>query len=323
MISKLQKFKFSKSKIFSLSTLGALTIAISLWVYTSLNDEYSTRVDIPLLIQLPENRSPEKTLPSNITIVAKGSGWHLFNLIFFNQNKVCQVDLTNELINQQEYFILENTLEKSLRNIVNVTAEDVYPDNISITTGPSVEKRVPIKSRLNIIPDENFVLATETDFTPDTVTVIGNTKVLRDLNYWPTERIDFEDINKPVISVVNLKDSLSTIVELSTRSTVAAIEIQQLAEITIRDIGIDIRNNNLKGNEVLSAEKIDLTIRGGVEELADLKLSEIKAYIDLENTQAGNNVQPVVEIPEKFNLIEIQPRYIYRYTYKSRLKDLN
>jgi len=316
---KIKKPRFQDSKFFSLSTLGALLFAMSLWVYTSLNDIYSTRIDIPLEIELPDSRSPETPLPSTVTIFAKGTGWHLFNLIYFNQKKVCSIDLTSEPISSQNYEIPRSTILKSLRNIVNIVTEDVFPDNIAIITGPSTEKRIPIRNRLLIVPDENFITATRTVFSPDSIIITGNDKVLRDIAFWPTERRVFDGINKPISATVSLKDSLSTIINLSSSITRAQIEIQQLAEITIRDIPINYSGNNLLKNEKLSANKVDITLRGGVRELVNLSFEDISAYINLEGTEDRHIIRPNIILPEQFELLNISPRYIYRYQYENNL----
>jgi YbbR domain-containing protein len=314
--------KIEKSELFSFSTLGALLFAVSLWIYTSLNDEYSTRVDVPLRIELPENRSPESNLPSSVTILAKGTGWNLFNLMYLNQNKICDIDLRNELINEEEYLVQRQTIEKSLRNMVTIESEGVFPEIIPITTGPTIEKRVPVRSNLEIIPDENFITATQIRFSPDTVIVKGSPKVLRNLNYWPTESQLFEGINKPVIAEVPLKDTLSTIVEVSEKTTEAKIEIQQEAEFTLTDLKLKIIGPALNTSESLSASKVDITIRGGVEELTRIQIDEIKAYINLEELSKDNILIPKVSLPEDYRLVNVSPRYIYKYTTKKNIGQL-
>lgn len=320
---RFSKLKIEKSQIFSMSTLGALLFATSLWVYTSLNDNYATRVEVPLVVQLPENRSPESSLPSTVSILAEDSGWNLFNLMYFNQRKVCLIDLQNEATNNPVIEIEENTILKSLRNLVTVKAEDVYPEKITIRTGPVITKKVPIKSRLDVSPDDNFITAKSIRFIPDSITIRGNRKVLQDLKHWPTELKRYDGLNKSFSDEVLLKDSLSTIVETSDQKVTAIVEIQQEAEVVLSDVQLQILGENLAIGEYLSADKVDITIRGGVEELIALDLEELKAYVNLEEISRDHVLKPKISLPDNFQLVSVSPRYIYKYKSKKNLGQLN
>jgi len=85
----------------------------------------------PLRIILPANRAIEEPPPEIITFKVQGTGWDLFNLIFFNSAAICSVDLSKAAINVDEYEITRNQIIKSIAYFNNVEAIESIPEAIS------------------------------------------------------------------------------------------------------------------------------------------------------------------------------------------------
>ncbi|GAB5466018.1 MAG: hypothetical protein Kapaf2KO_14540 [Candidatus Kapaibacteriales bacterium] len=314
--------KRSLKKAFSLPIMGAITIACSLWLYTSLNSEYSTKIEVPLTLKLPDSRSPENVLPSKVTVLASGTGWNLFNVIFFNKNKVCYVDLSSQEINEKRFEIDRSTLKRSIINITSVSTEEVYPENLTLITGATLEKRVPLLSRVRINTLDEYITSKDIFFNPDSVIISGNEKIITKIKNWNTEKLDFNNIKESFSFQLNVSDSLNTIISVSTNTISATVDIQQKAERTFYDIPLEIVNGQLQGEESLIAEKINITLRGGVQELLDINTETIKAKCDISELRKFGVIFPEITYPNNFKLLNSYPTYIELKRYTSKLARL-
>ena len=94
-----------------------MLFAIALWSYTSFNSTYKTFISVPINVILPKERAIEAQIPRFVDIEVNGTGWNIFNLIYFNNSKKIIVDLSNKVIEDSIYTISRNELVKSVQSM--------------------------------------------------------------------------------------------------------------------------------------------------------------------------------------------------------------
>ena len=212
---KINWFKNILNLIISKSFLGSVAFAFALWFYTTLNSEFVTIVKIPFSVILPAHKALETQLPSIISVEVRGTGWKLFNLLFFNSAARCQLDLSLEKLSNISFQAHRNDIIKSLQYMSNVEALDVWPQNLDIETGSIGEFSVLVEPDIKIIPRDGFTLVGKISVKPDLINIKGNLKIVSNINSWKTQKTEIYDSYLPVSQIVPLSDSLKNVVELS------------------------------------------------------------------------------------------------------------
>lgn len=298
----------------SRSFYGSIIFATALWTYASLTQQYVTTIKVPLQVKLPANKSVENSLPEFILMKVKGSGWHLFNLLFIKSATACVVDLTTISNKSNIYNVKEEVLLQSLESQINVLAEDALPESLEIVTGGMKEAKVDIKANVKINPREEFSLVGDVAVSPEYVNIVGNEKWVSNLKYWKTEFQEFNDVNTSFSKQINLETPSSTNTRLSRKNVVISANIQQTAEITLEDVKLDIEGGQLDNLHSIRPNIFTITLRGGVNEIENLKSEKISISLSsrkiLEDT-TGILVPDVLNIPKNLELVKIDPQFVY------------
>ena len=139
-------------------TLGALILAISLWLFVISNNIYNMVVDMPIEARnLSAQHALNKEVPKVAKVRLKGTGRSLFKsyiLKSFFSNFKLVIDL--ERISQEYNFILNDYFEKYPQKISIPSnfgvqyVEIVYPNSIQISLDEYKEKIVDIVVNANI-----------------------------------------------------------------------------------------------------------------------------------------------------------------------------
>lgn len=310
-----------KKILLSKSFIGSILFALALWSYSSLNSEFTTYVEIPLKVLLPPNRAIEEPLPATISAEVRGSGWHLFNLLYFNTSKICDIDLTKVSINKDLYSITRVEIIKNIQHLGNLEIRDVQPDNMNIITGAVGVYRVAVIPVVNIQCLEGFTVVGSVRCQPDSIRLTGNDKIVRGISRWLTQNSEFYNVHKSFSAMVPLSDSLSDRGVFTSQSQVAIkAEVQQIAELTFDDIPVKIRGGAAPQSHLLSPMILRVTVRAGAEQLETLTAEEIVASIDysrLLNDSTGI-VIPEVSVPDGYKLLSFEPKYIYHFVNKNQ-----
>jgi YbbR domain-containing protein len=317
------KFRRIKRLIKSKAFVGSLLFAVALWIYTSLNSEYTPFVKVPLSVILPSDKAIESNLPSSISLKVRGGGWQLFYLIFFNSTKQCVVDLSDKTINEKEYIITRMDFLKGIENIVDVEPIDVLPESVKLILGRMVTKKVPVNPILSIKPKDGFIAMADFKISPDSIKVTGNEKNLQKLKYWNTKKVYIDNIFRSETIPVPLSDSLSSILKLSHNYVNVSIEVQQSADKTIYDIPVTVKGGALPKNSRIFPQIVSVVIHGGVEQIASISKYDIDSYVEYKDIISDSTgiLKPKIEIPDKVSNYFVHPRYIYHYKNIKSLKN--
>ncbi len=301
--------KFYKSKSFWVAFL----FSVFLWIYISLNNDYITIVEIPFSIKLPATRAIENPIRSTISIEVKGKGWNIFEQIFINRSARVFVDLSNVEFTESVYEIRRTEIIRNIQYLKNLEAINVYPEFVTLQTGIIEIIKVPVNSLIRVVPRNGFTQVGAIRFYPDSIEIYGNKKVLSKINRWDTKPLLLKDLYSSLNLIVDLSDSLSGILQLSTTKVNANITIQQEAELYIPDIRISLKGGTPPPTNKLIPPFVSILIRGGIEEI--LKLNPDNIIVNLNYEQILNDstglLKPEIIIPENLKLININPSWIY------------
>lgn len=258
------------------SFYGALIFAIALWVYTILNEDYQTNVSVPLKIQLPETKAIEKDIPENLNILVKGSGWNLFNLIYFNTAKQCNVNLNGKDLPSDYYQVTRQEIIKSIELFQNIETRDIIPDYVDLYYGTIATKLVDVVPQIDIETPENFIQSDSIIVNPTKIEIKGNKKIIDKIDKVYTQLLSLNELSKSINAKIPIIDTLSSIVEFNTKNVNIKIDIQQKSSIILDNISVP---NLFISNSLKIPDKIKAVITSGVDDLAQLNINEIEKNI--------------------------------------------
>lgn len=298
------------------SIIGAVFLAVALWVYATLNTRMTALVVFPISIVLPADRAVEGDLPDAVQVKIRASGWELLNLRYVGAETQCLLDYSAKPLGTAEFFAGKNDILQGLHPAISLDkVTEILPETFRITTGTVVEKRVAVKSQANIIPRMGCTIVGGITLYPDSITIRGNASLLKSVSVWKTERAELRDAVGTFALSLKLQDSLTNKISFVRTPILATGDVQLAAEQTFYDIPIELINAPADSLYRIAPRRIAITVRGGVEAILGLSSESFKMRIDyaaLKNDATGI-VIPQPSSPPSVEIVRIEPRVIYHY----------
>ncbi len=172
---------------------------------------------------------------------------------------------------------------------------EIVPETIDAAIEiSSPSKVVPLK----VIPEGKVVFGKAIDevtLSQTKATIYGDAETLEKISYIPVN-INVEGINKTTEYTVNLSLP-SGVKEMSTKSVIARVTLDDVTEKAIKDINISIQNLDEKKYTAQASSKTDsvatIIVKGTKSNLKDINAENVTAYVDLQGKGPGVHKVPV------------------------------
>jgi len=296
--------------------LLSLVFASALWLYISLNLSYSLDVSIPFEIQTTKSQALTEEIPNTIDVKVKGKGWDLLNILI---SKDLKYSLDISKLKKDSKIITEQFVNERLNLQQSVSILEINPDTISINFDKVFEKLVPLKNNIVLNLKEGYSIVGNPVLIPDSVKIQGASYLLNKIKFIPTETKVINNVNSDIQGVVNIKDTLSNLIKVDLKQVNFRYRIQLSAEKNFEDILINVLNVPLDKEVLLIPPKLNVSLRGGVEQLSQITPSDVIVNVEfgkLENDTLGF-VIPDLIIPDETSLLKIEPQKL-QYIIKSK-----
>jgi hypothetical protein len=164
---------------------------------------------------------------------------------------------------------------------------------------------------------EGYGIVGEIKSIPDSISLTGARSILDRIGRWQTEPRSFSNLKSGLNVRVAVSDSLSFGVIPSPAVVDLQFDVQPTAEKSFKGIPVEV--NQVPGNRlvVLIPPKIDIIIRGGIEQIATVDRKDFTAYIDYKSIllDTTGSIQPVVVSPKNMRIVLQDPerlQYVVR-----------
>ncbi len=292
-----------------------------MWLYVSLNGNYSTFLSVPVRVVTNENQAIESSIPDRVLVEVKGRGWDLLNLKYIQKNFECRIDLSKFNQTSGDIEISHSRLLQSLTALELTEIKNINPDYFVVTLGNVDSRDVPIEPDIQVIPRQGFVQVGNIELKPNIANVKGYSKVIREIKTLFTEKVTLEDVFKKTKGRINILDTFNQAIRIKPRNIAYSFDVQQNCNIEIKQIPIEVRGGQDAVTNRLTPIRVNVHLEGGVEEIAKINHGDIKAVLDYReiiNDSTGILV-PKIILPPNIKLIRIEPKFINHYIYKSGL----
>jgi YbbR domain-containing protein len=291
----------------------AIIFSIVLWVSISLSNDYYATFSVPLrLVNFPDGYTTGSQIPKHISVKLRGKGWRLAALKLGRESDYdvsAGSDSGKKSVNLYNFSMDNQWLTSDIEII------DISPDTLSFDVEKIVSKRVEIVPDLNINFKPGFGLATEMTISPESTWVFGPKSKIRDIRGISTEKVSLNNLDDKVEEKIPLQN----IPEMNYSNSYinVILDVQKIVDKNFDNLTVDIIDVPSDRNVVLLPNKISVGLRGGVDVLAKLDNSRLKAHINYREVVLDTlgSVTPQIDLPENTSLLYIKPerlRYIIK-----------
>lgn len=283
-------------------------IASVFWILQTLNETYTTEVNVPLRIKnVPENVVFTSDIPQALSLTIEDKGTVLSKYML--GKKISPITLDFKEYKNNHIRLLTSELEKKLLSqlAVSTKLQDISPDTIEIFYSQSEGKKIPVRIRGNITPKQQYYIAKRA-ITPDSVTVYAPKNILQTLNEAYTQPFHLTEV----------ADTMSYMAEIAQQKGVKFIpekvKIQFHADIlTEKTIAVPIVGIDFPPNTQLKTfpSKVNVTFQVGMQHFKDITAEDFTigiSYHTLQQLTSHERCEPeVITSPDNVSHIRISP----------------
>ncbi len=298
--------------------LATTLFAILLWGSINMSYQYQVTSAAPLVIEnIPSGSAIKTSIPRELQMRFRGNGWRLAPLLWGSELKYV-LDLS-AIPPTQNAFTL-NDIAENLNIPAGIQPLDMKPDSIFIQLDSDAQKKVPVILDHTISFREGYGQVGDPVVRPESVVIGGAKSLLQRIDSWKTRRSTFESLKAPVDIDVPLAESASYILSFSPPSINVRINVQPFAEKTIPGLTAQVQSVPPNREVILIPPKIDIVVRGDIEQLSELTLSAFVATIDFDAILADTSgyVRAKIDLPPGLQVVSRRPER-HQYIVRKRL----
>ncbi len=288
--------------------LGAVGLALLLWVFVVSENEYSMIIDIPIEARnLSAQKAHKKEVPETAQVRLKGPGRVLFKTLLlknFISNFKLVIDL--DRISEEYDFYLNEYYERYPQKVVLPPSyeleyiEVVYPDSIHISLDEYMVKRLPVKAPVNISTSPGYAEVGDLLIIPDSMDVAGPREVIQAMEFVSTVQDTFISQEFDLNVNLGIDRKMRSLIEYSEPLIQLKQDIQPVSERIISEIPVRVYNVLPNLRLFVNPTTVSLTVIGGVDRIALVEPEDISVTINFaEQWVSGKNYyEPNVKVPE-------------------------
>jgi len=188
----------------------------------------------------------------------------------------------------------------------SVTVLRVEPQEMEFTFDTLIKKEVPVQVEQFGALRDGIKLA-EMIVKPSKITITGPEAEVTKITSISTEPIDLRDVTSDVERDINLRIT-SKVSDISANQVRVKIVVASFnVEKAFQGVPVEVRSLSGEMGKV-EPERVNITVSGVKEKIANLKLEEVVPYVRLHQGAVDDNEYKVqVDLPKSLTLISVEP----------------
>jgi YbbR domain-containing protein len=293
-----------------LNIISSVLLALALWLYVSLTRTYEGDIQVPVIAIPPSGQTILSNVPKFITVHVRTNGLSLVNMTYYNKPQACTLHVAKLTSLGPEQFAMTNAeLLRVLSDVVPSRMLSTVPSELAFTTGTPEIKKVPLTVPYSINVRPGFVLATPPTPEIQMVTLRGMKSVVQNITQWSTQKIFIEDAHEASTVDVPVLDSLTNVLDVAPKTIKVKLDIQRLADQVILDVPVTLIGAAAQSDVVLRPARIDVTVRGGVENISTLTRDDIA--VEIESIPPSGFAIPKIRLAKNARVVSSSPRLVH------------
>lgn len=298
--------------------IATTLFAALLWVSVSMRENYQVQISAPLVIEaVPAGKAISSPIPRAVQLTFDDIGWKLAKLLWRAELKWV-LDLNT--FPPTHHTLTLNDFAGQIGFKLGVQPTSMKPESFSIAFDTVASKKIAIIPSVSLTFREGYGQVGKPIVEPESVLVSGARSLLKTINAWHTARQTFEQLRQPVDMIVSLADTLSHVLTFTPNQVNLRINIQQFAEKIFTGIPIEMLSVPPNREVILSSPRVDIVLRGGIQQLGSLTQNSIRATVDYRAILADTSgiIEPEITMPSNVQIVKRTPerlQYVVRKKY--------
>jgi len=230
----ISNFLFSRANREFLLFLFFFAIAGLFWLFTALNETYEQEIRVPIhYVNVPKTAVLTSPETDTIRVTVKDKGMSLLSYLYGDVIPEINIDFSNHVHKNNTGEVNATELAKKVQSHLVASSKlvSIKPDRLTFYYNYGESKRVPVKWRGSVVPEELFFIS-NVEYSPDSISIYASRAKLDSINFVYTE----------VLNYSNFRDTLS----INTR-------LQRIAGVKMVPDNVDLTFMT----DVLTEESID------------------------------------------------------------------
>ena len=294
--------------------IAAILFSFILWGSISLSDFYYTDIDLKLVLtEFPYGYTSGSKIPDNISLRVKGRGWRLVSLNIGAESDF-RVSVNGD--SGQKVIGIASNLTNNRWILSELEIIDIAPDTIVCNIEKIVSRKLPVVPQLNLDFKPGYGLASEIIYSPDSILISGPAGIVRNMEQIRTQEIELTSLDSKIQKIALLPALRGF--TYSSQSVMVSLDIQRIIDRQIDDIEVEVLGVPLDKEVLLFPNKIECSVRGGIEVLGRLSRENFKSYVYYKDVVLDTlgSILPQIESPPNTTVLFTKPEQL-RYVIKS------
>ena len=278
-----------------------LALAAVVWLVATLGETRTVMIDIPTsLANLSSQQALTELPPSTVDVEIEGQGFDL--LMLYGNRPKAALDVSSRTVDVRSALTLA---EGADLDVVSVS-----PQQITMSTEPRIERRLPVRSRVDLNLAPSHELLGPVRLRPDSVTISGAQSIVRSFSHWPTENRTIDNVRDSVSTNIALSDTLEALIDRDITSVQATAFAGRFTEDSVR---IDVEVSGVpSGQNLVALEPSTITVKYRVlfDQMFDAKTATgFFATVSYETIRSDTSgfVRPEISVPSGLQIRDPQP----------------
>lgn len=291
-------------------------IATLLWFLNTLNKEYTTEIQIPIRYSnIPEEKLLSQDYTRSVRVIFSGHGYNILRIKLERFNIPIQVNLNRHRLNQTsynpyKYYLLSDNLHSNVGRRLgkDINIVSVSPDTLFFNYTPVSSKKVPVKLNVDYEIPKEFMVMGKVEVIPDSVTVYGEEKTLKEIDYMETVFKYFGKTDKSIDEKIKMKKIQG--VRLDVKEIRLKVAITKFIDDNI-EINIEKVNFPAGTGVRLIPNKAIVSYRVPIDHYQNLNKNSFTVVADYNKRENNYIVIDTRSSDKKVKILRTQPSAVY------------
>lgn len=275
-----RNFLFSSLNKQFLIFLFFLILSAIFWLMITLNETYESEVKIPVRVtNIPKNVVLTSTETDTIRATIRDKGWMMMQYLYSNRIGAISIPFKNYDRGHGSGAITSGDLKRLLEQRLELSSiiASVKPDKLEFFYNNGQRKRVPVRWRGRVIPDQLYFI-TKSEYSPDSVDVYASKDKLDSIRFIYTEPLNYASFRDTL--VVDCRLTHNNDVKVVPERIRVTFFTDVLTEESID--GIPIQCINVPPGKVLRTfpQKIKIHFVAGASQIRQLRAEDFTVVAD-------------------------------------------
>ncbi len=304
LLKALKYIRVSLSKLDVKVYAICVFIAAFIWLMMSLSDDYTHRIDFPVVYSnYPSKMILVKQPPAYISVDIKSQGFKLASTTLSKQKKV-EIDISKIKLRKTKYnrYVASISTKVFRYNImseleVKDVGKEFKPDSIYFVFDSLMTKEVPVRLSSNLNFKDGYIQYGKARITPPTVMVTGPALTLNKMEYISTDSLILSDLNSNTENELGIYNT-DKLITLSTKMVNVLINTEKYSEFSIWTTVV-VKSNIPDINIKTFPSKVKLTFSMALPDYKELHDSSFQVTVKLDSIDLLQQDKLILQLAKK------------------------